>query len=101
MSLNSISRWFVGRGRRHGPRRVPTMRLGLERLECREVPAGLTGGLSNGVLTINGSTAADTITLAQSGNTVRIAGYTNTWSATRSPESGLTRAAATTPFGSK
>jgi hypothetical protein len=80
MSLSSISRWFAGRGGRPGARRVPTTRLGLERLECREVPA-LSGGLYNGVLTINSDAAGDNISLTQTGNTVRIEGYTNTWSA--------------------
>jgi hypothetical protein len=55
-------------------------RPGLEMLETREVPA-LTGGLSNGVLRINGTTGGDTITLLQSGSQIRISGYTNTWSA--------------------
>lgn len=58
-------------------------RLGLESLEGREVPAGLTGGFSNGVLTVNGTAGSDTITLRQSGDVVTLDGYTNRWSASR------------------
>ena len=81
MSINKIGKWLTGNSQKNAKRRRPTRRLGLESLESRECPSGLTGGLSGGVLTINGSTAADTITLSQTGNTVRIEGYTNTWNA--------------------
>src|SRR5262245_11377874 len=58
-----------------------TFRPRVESLEAREVPAGFTGGFSNGVLTINGTSGNDTISLTQSGDQVRLTGYTNVWSA--------------------
>lgn len=60
-----------------------TARLGLEPLEAREVPAGFTGGFSNGLLVINGTAGDDAITLRQSGDVVTLDGYTSRWSASQ------------------
>jgi hypothetical protein len=49
-------------------------RLGLERLEMREVPAAVTATLSNGLLTINGTSQADIIRVNQVNNRISVQG---------------------------
>jgi len=56
-------------------------RTSFERLETRDVPA-VTFSLSAGVLTINGSTANDSIVLHQASGRVSIDGVGTTWAST-------------------
>src|SRR5437868_13069020 len=52
----------------------------LERLESRDVPT--TAVLSNGVLTITGTSGNDSIVLSQSNGRVQISGVTSTFATT-------------------
>ena len=58
-----------------------SFRPAIEQLETRDVPA-VTVSLAAGVLTVNGTTANDSIVLHQSGGRVSIGGVANTWTST-------------------
>lgn len=74
MILHSILNWFAGSDR-PALRHPAPRRLALEALEGREVPAGLNAVLDNaGVLTITGTSNADTIRVDQVDNKISVAG---------------------------
>jgi hypothetical protein len=66
---------LFGVGRKQIPYRKPRRcRPGVESLECRLVPASVNASLSGGVLRINGTDLADTITVRQQKDTLSIDG---------------------------
>lgn len=67
--LAAVKRFFASdeSARRRGP--APRATLGLTALEGREVPAGLTAVLNQGVLTVTGTSGNDTIRVVQTRDT--------------------------------
>ena len=61
--------------------RARTTRLGCEQLEDRSLTAGLTATLTNGVLTVAGTSDADSIVLKQASGLVSITGVSGTFAA--------------------
>ncbi|MCC6491897.1 MAG: hypothetical protein IT424_02630 [Pirellulales bacterium] len=60
---------------------LPARRLQYEPLEDRRVMAGVTAGLYNGVLMVNGTAGADAVAFRQSGGQLAIEGLDGAWQA--------------------
>lgn len=75
MFLTNISNRLFGDRQTSRPRRRSTVRLGVERLETRDVPASLSASLSTaGTLTITGSDQADIIQVNQINDRISVLG---------------------------
>lgn len=80
MFLDSITKWFAGRGQQASRCRRRTTNLRVDSLEDRYalsgtgIPTVVTASLSNGILTVHGTANRDVINVNQSGNTITAAG---------------------------